>query len=251
MATATIPTLAIPAAIPAEAAAPATEAHKRQTDPLSLTTCLHQLAGIANPSYRISEPAVLLMNDFLALLTKKIVTSSDQIAKYGNLKTISHKELEVAVGIVLPPELIPEANAYAIAALRRYDPEFDKPKAKRAPGEAASPAPSPTPASPSSSPPQEGAARKKPTSRAKQAALTMAVSRVENLIREYKQTERMADTAPIYLAGILEFLAHLLWTLAGNETQDAGMVTIKDRHLGLAVEKSPILRPLVNWIAPV
>lgn len=249
-------TVITPSAVPAPA-----PSRTRHTDPMSFKTGLHKLAEAANPNMRISAPAVNVLNDFLALLVQKVVSSADLVAKYGGVKTLSYKEIEVAVGIVYPEELVNEATQSALAALRRYDPEFDKPKRRGAAAspsaEAAAPSPAPVPvpapvpaAAPSPAPAPE-AVRRKPVSRATQAGLLLSPARVENLIRDVTQTERIGETAPVYLAAALEWLSLLLWKRAGDRSTDDGMVTIMDRHLGRVVEEDPALKRFVNWLAPI
>jgi histone H3/H4 len=244
-------TVITPVAIPVPTQSATAPSRARHTDPTSFKAGLHKLAEVVNPNMRISAKAVDVLNDFLSLLVQKVVSSADVIAAYGGVKTLSYKEIEVAVSIVYPEELVKEATESAIASLRRFDPDYNK-KRVRGP---ASPAGEPA-AEPSSEPapapaPAEGSRRRKPVSRATQAGLQLSPARVENLIRECTQTERIGETAPVYLAASLEWLAGLMWKLAGDRTTNDGMVTIMDRHLGRVVEEDPALKRFVNWLAPV
>jgi histone H3/H4 len=233
-------------------------ARARHTDPTSFKAKLHKLAEVVNPHMRISAKAVDVLNDFLALLVQKVVDSADVVATYAEVKTLSYKEIKAAVSIVYPEELRAEAIESATAALRRYDPEFDKKRPRGPASPAATPAlapaadPSPAPAPAPAPVEAEGSARRrKPVSRATQAGLQLSPARVENLIRECTKTERISETAPVYLAAALEWLAALMWKLAGDRTTNDGMVTIMDRHLGRVVEEDPALKRFVNWLAPV
>lgn len=98
-----------------------------------------------------------------------------------------------------------------------------------------------------------GARVDRPAPRSKQskhsrAGLSFSVGRVQRLLRKarFSNGGRIGETAPVYLAAVLEYLAAEVLELAGNACKDLKRRRITPRHLTLAVRGDEELDKLVG-----
>lgn len=78
----------------------------------------------------------------------------------------------------------------------------------------------------------------KPVARSAKAGLQFSVSRVESLMRKYLTRDmRLSKYAPVYMAGVLEYLAAELLELSGNAAKDQKRHTITVRDLSFAISR--------------
>ncbi|KAL1415038.1 hypothetical protein MTO96_006986 [Rhipicephalus appendiculatus] len=76
---------------------------------------------------------------------------------------------------------------------------------------------------------------RKQQSRSSRAGLTFPVGRIHRLLRHGNYSERVSAGAPVYLAGVLEYLTADLLELAGMAARDNNKSRITPRHLQLAI----------------
>ncbi|XP_055988684.1 histone H2A-Bbd type 1-like [Sorex fumeus] len=80
--------------------------------------------------------------------------------------------------------------------------------------------------------------RRRAISRSARAQLQFPVSRVDRLLRESQNVNRLSSSTPVFLAGVLEYLTANILELAGQEAEKDSRSRITPEHLCAAVKKS-------------
>lgn len=81
-----------------------------------------------------------------------------------------------------------------------------------------------------------GKKRRKNVSRSTRAELQFPVSRVDRILREGKYSQRVSSSAPVFLAGVLEYLTSNILELAGEEARNNGKKRIAPEHVCRVVQ---------------
>jgi len=84
--------------------------------------------------------------------------------------------------------------------------------------------------------------------RSVRSGLQFPVGRVHRHLRVGRYAKRVTAGAPVYLAGVLEYLAAELLEMAGNAARDHGKARITPRHLMLAVRNDEELNRLLGAV---
>ncbi|KAH8019736.1 hypothetical protein HPB51_021434 [Rhipicephalus microplus] len=87
--------------------------------------------------------------------------------------------------------------------------------------------------------------RSKQQSRSSRAGVTFPVGRIHRMLRTGNYSERVSAAAPVYLAGVLEYLSAEILELAGNAARDNRKLRITPRHLQLAIRNDEELSKLL------
>ncbi|KAG8521350.1 Histone H2A-Bbd type 2/3 [Galemys pyrenaicus] len=93
------------------------------------------------------------------------------------------------------------------------------------------------------------------TARTARAELSFSVSHVEHLLREGRYAQRLNESAPVFLAAVIQYLTATVLELAGNEAQSRGRRRITPELVDMAVHNSPLLSALfgtttISQVAP-
>ena len=75
----------------------------------------------------------------------------------------------------------------------------------------------------------------KSVSRSKKAGLQFPVGRVHRYLKQGKYASRIGAGAPVYLAAVMQYLAHEVLEYAGDFARDNKQARINPRHLQLAI----------------
>ncbi|XP_057616571.1 histone H2A-Bbd type 1 [Chionomys nivalis] len=86
--------------------------------------------------------------------------------------------------------------------------------------------------------------QKSNTSRSARAQLNFSVSRIERFLREGNFSQRLSASAPVFLAGVLEYLTADVLDLSGKEAQANGKKRITPEHVSWAIENNKHLRKI-------
>jgi len=189
---------------------------------------IHRVLKQVHPGTRISHDTVLLVQFILNCLLIKIAHKAvaltqplDYEAKTRKTplgkKTISSRDIQAAVRLVLPGELAKWGVSEGTKAVTRYT-SF-KPKASQT----------------------------SPVKASTKAGLQFSVARTNNLLRR-NISLRVGDTAPVYLAAVLEYLAAEVLELAGIRSKNEHMKTIMPRHIKEVVVEDEELHRLMRDI---
>ncbi|UYV67017.1 H2AFY [Cordylochernes scorpioides] len=88
------------------------------------------------------------------------------------------------------------------------------------------------------------APRSRRISRSSRAGLTFSVSRIDRRHRQLLHHVRMGSQSPVYLSGVIEYLALEILELAGNYAKDNHKKRITPRHLLFAIGMDQELRQI-------
>ncbi|CAM6112180.1 unnamed protein product [Calypogeia fissa] len=91
-------------------------------------------------------------------------------------------------------------------------------------------------------------AKKQAISQSQKASLVFPVGRVARLLRKGRYSERVAATAPVYVAAVLEYLAAEVLELAGHVCCESKKRKIMPRHIYLATQNDPELGKLLEGV---
>lgn len=78
---------------------------------------LHQ----CHPEINISKKAMSIMNSFVNDIFERTASEASKIAAYNKKSTITSKEVQTAVRLILPGELAKHAVSEATKAIAKYD----------------------------------------------------------------------------------------------------------------------------------
>lgn len=211
-------------------------------------------------------------------------------------KTISSRETQTAVRLILPGELAKHAVSEGTKAVTKYSVSMSKENPSQPEEDAASdgedseddapaftgsdhdddeedfansdvsnlssnlanvsipskvqaaPKTSSSPSHPASAASQQksATASNKPVSRSTRAGLVFPIGRISRSMRAISPGKRIGAGAPVYLAGVLEYLSAEILELAGNAARDNKKLRIVPRHLQLAIRNDAELNRLLE-----
>lgn len=179
---------------------------------------LPQILAQANQhDLRMSGPAKKILNDLLEKLSDKISASSAVFVDNCRKRTVSSREVQSAVRVILPKELIRYAVSAGTGAVMRFSSE----NSKGVKGER----------------------------REVKARLVLPVSRAEANLRA--QLEELGEYrvnygAPVYLAAVLEYLAAEILEIAGDNALDEDSQVVSEQNIKEAIKNDEDLNELFN-----
>ena len=156
------------------------------------------------------------MNHFVEHFADKIADEAVFLAKKDDKKTISSREIQTAVRLVLPGELAKHGVSEGNKAVTKYmDRSYPK-KGKR-------------------------------VSKSAEAGLQFPVTRFKTLLQKHAPRGfRISERAPVYLAAVMEYLTAEMMELSGNAARDNRKSNINLRHLQLAVRNDEELNEMLG-----
>ena len=198
-------------------------ASKRDTN---FRTFIYKVLKQVHPDMGISSNASITVNNIILTTIKRIADTINITSLIDKKRTVTSRAVQTAVLLVLPVELGKHAFSEGIKAVTKYNASVGaRTDYDRAP---------------------RGGARSKPQSRSARSGLQFSVPRVKKLLRHLITAPRVGNTAAVFLAAVLEYLAAEIVELAGNAARDNNAKRIVPRHLMLAIRNDEPLNYLYS-----
>ena len=116
-----VATPAKPAAKPAKVTKPKVEGKKkRKTRKESYSSYIYKVLKQVHPDTGISTRGMSVMNSFINDLFDKIATESGKLVRYNKKNTLTSREIQTAVRLLLPGELAKHAVSEGTKAVTKF-----------------------------------------------------------------------------------------------------------------------------------
>ncbi|XP_070772955.1 histone H2B 1/2-like [Enoplosus armatus] len=93
---------------------------KRKTRRESYAIYVYKVLKQVHPDTGISSKAMLIMNSFVSDIFERIAGESSRLAHYNKRSTITSREIQTAVRLLLPGELAKHAVSEGTKAVTKY-----------------------------------------------------------------------------------------------------------------------------------
>lgn len=91
---------------------------KKRTE--SYASYIYKVLKQVHPETGVSTKAMSIMNSFVADLFERIANEAGKLASYNNTKTLTSREIQTAVRLILPGELAKHAVSEGTKAVTKY-----------------------------------------------------------------------------------------------------------------------------------
>ena len=93
---------------------------KKRKGKQSYSIYIYKVLKQVHPDTGVSSKAMSIMNSFVNDLFERIAAEASRLAKYNKRKTISSREIQTAVRLLLPGELAKHAVSDGTKAVTKY-----------------------------------------------------------------------------------------------------------------------------------
>jgi len=206
---------------------------KKQTT--SFSTYIYKVLKQVHPDTGISNFAMQVMNDFVLDTFRRIADEAYNLLLMIRKTTISSREIQTAVRLLLPGELAKHAVSEGTKAVTKYQASLDGTNYSANTSFGA----------PNTESPKKKKPIKSVNSKSTRAGLVFPVGRIHRFLSEKIKGVRIGSGAPVYLAAVLEYLVAEVLELSGNAARDNKLTRIIPRHIQLAVRNDEELNKLL------
>ena len=167
------------------------------------------------PDTGISKKAMNQVCNLVKYGFEVLVEQANRLLRQSGKSTITPRELQSAVRLLIPGELARHAVSQASKAVYKFS----------------------SVKSPSGSPSGSNSTPKpsKKVSKSTKAGVHFPVGRVYRMIKKFLNRPRVSPTAPVYLTAVLEYLCAEVLELSGNAAKGQRRNRISPRHVFLAI----------------
>uniref|UniRef100_A0AC35UFB3 Histone H2B n=1 Tax=Rhabditophanes sp. KR3021 TaxID=114890 RepID=A0AC35UFB3_9BILA len=93
---------------------------KRKTRKESYATYIYRVLKQVHPDTGVSSKAMSILNSFVNDIFERIATEASKLAQYNKKSTISSREIQTAIRLILPGELAKHAVSEGTKAVTKY-----------------------------------------------------------------------------------------------------------------------------------
>ena len=103
--------------------APTTDGKKKRSNKRkeSFSIYVYKVLKQVHPDTGISSKAMMIMNSFVSDIFERIAGEASKLAKYNKRSTISSREIQTAVRLLLPGELAKHAVSEGTKAVTKFE----------------------------------------------------------------------------------------------------------------------------------
>jgi len=94
---------------------------KKRVNTTSFASYIYKVLKQVHPDTGISKKSMVIMDSFVHDLFEQIATEAGRLARYNKKSTISSREIQTAVRLVLPGELAKHAVSEGTKAVTKYN----------------------------------------------------------------------------------------------------------------------------------
>ena len=84
------------------------------------STYIYRVLKQVHPDTGISNKAMAILNSFVQDIFERVATEASKLASYNKKSTISSREIQTSVRLILPGELSKHANAEAARSVTKF-----------------------------------------------------------------------------------------------------------------------------------
>jgi histone H2A len=179
----------------------------------SFQTYIYKVLKQVHPDTGITGNASGEIDLIIKQILFRLIEVSNVLLSVSKRKTVTAREIQSAVRLILPGELAKHAVSEGTRSLVKYN---------------------------------ERAISKEKRSRQFRAGLQFSVSRVETILTNNGISDRKSASAAVFLAAVVEYLTAEILELSGNIARDSKRVRINTRHITLAVRNDDELGKFLN-----
>uniref|UniRef100_A0A7S2TS51 Histone H2B n=2 Tax=Lotharella TaxID=74819 RepID=A0A7S2TS51_9EUKA len=97
-----------------------TETKRRKKRVESYSTYIYKVLKQVHPDTGISRRGMSIMNSFIGDIFERIATEAGKLCRFNNKATLSSREIQTAVRLILPGELAKHAVSEGTKAVTKY-----------------------------------------------------------------------------------------------------------------------------------
>lgn len=100
--------------------------HGKKRNYGSYTTFIYKVLKQVHPDTGISKKAMSIMNSFVNDIFERIATEAGRLARYNKKNTITSREIQTAVRLLVPGELAKHAVSEGTKSLEKFQKSIDE-----------------------------------------------------------------------------------------------------------------------------
>lgn len=181
-------------------------------DDSKLKSYIFKVLKQVHPDTGITAAANSYVEDLLENVLKRIMNAANLLVRQQKKKTITSREIQGAVRLVIPGELAKHAVSEGTKAVTKFNSSL------------------------ATSSPKGLGKKAKAVSTSLRSGIVFPVGRIKRFMKSLSTVERIGTGAPIYLSAVLEYIAAEILELAGNSARDFKKKRISIRHLQLTID---------------
>lgn len=194
---------------------------------------IYKVLKQVHPDTGISSTSTRILNAFIMHLKDAFAAEISVLLHMNKKNTITSREVQTAVRLILPGELAKHAVSEGTKAVTKYNASQSKS------------------ATTSKKAGRAGGKKKAGDSHSKshRAGLQFPVTRLKKLLQPaVAGNPRISDGAGVYFAAVCEYLTAEILELAGNASRDNKRTRVIPRHLQLAIRNDEELSRLLRGV---